>query len=172
MSNHFNHSVTFPQHPPDHPLWRDANFCPREVYQELIVPLRKQSGGAKAEQGGAKKKATGPVVKPVAEVSSAEKAQAAQKKKEAVVAPPPEAVFFGQWTEEEDELVLFQQSDQGRALSISYEDAAACLGRTSNAVKCRWHSQVKGKVETMSSEEYTLRLERGARRWFQFRKQG
>ena len=45
------HFSSFPCHPPDHPLWRDVNFCPREVYTELILPLV----GAKRTTEGVKK---------------------------------------------------------------------------------------------------------------------
>ena len=46
----FNHEYAFPQHPPDHPLWRDVNFCPPEVYRKLIQPLTMQTAN-KANKG-------------------------------------------------------------------------------------------------------------------------
>ncbi len=35
----FKHDKVFPLYPSDHPIWRDLNFCPREVYDTLIKPM-------------------------------------------------------------------------------------------------------------------------------------
>ena len=74
MSFTFNHKHEFPQHPPDHPMWRDINFCPREVYTDLILPLtpagkRGNAGGAKGS--GTKKGAAAAAAKPAAPAAGA-----------------------------------------------------------------------------------------------------
>jgi len=162
MAGNFNHNVAFPQHPPDHPLWRDVNFCPPEVYQELILPLEKSN--------------TGSTVKGVDEVAALAPPPAGEKKRgrppkqpqlvELPPAPSPEAVVTGAWSEEEDSLLVFMQSDPGRDLRLSYDDVAECLGRSGNAVKCRWHSQVKKVIDSLSPDEYKLQVEKGQRRWY------
>jgi len=193
------HFSSFPCHPPDHPLWRDVNFCPREVYTELILPLV----GAKRTTEGARKGSVAaataaPIVSRIDPVTGMKKRGRPPKIREPPVinaetqpplATPPAAVpggaaapsiapasivelsspvmqATGAWNDDEDSLLVFQQSDQGRELRISYDDVAEHLGRSGNAVKCRWHAQVKKLVETLGPDEYRVMLEKGEKKWF------
>ena len=198
----FNHKVAFPQHPPDHPLWRDVNFCPTDVYTDLILPLkskrpavvssRKGAGGETEGAGGAVASTSGSsgvVVGGITKKSSATttKAKSGQvlnhlsKSFQAALRADggarakqntaqsaglvPKFEAKGGWSEREDNMLIFQQSDRGRELRISYEDVAEYLGRSFNAVKCRWHAHVKKNQESLSKVKYERIVQEGEMNW-------
>jgi len=148
----FNHEYAFPQHPPDHPLWRDVNFCPPEVYSKLIQPLTMQTANKanKGKKGKDSKKAlaTLPPVLPT-NIYDDEKGQQSSTS----------------WSSEDDRLLIYQQSELARNEVITYEVLAEFLGRTANAVKCRWHANLKKKVDLMPMTEYQKVVHDGERRW-------
>jgi hypothetical protein len=140
----FNHRSSFPQHPPDHPLWRDVNFTPREVYLELIVPLQ-----GKAPETKSKKKA-----------SKQKLSESQYEADPADSGPKP-----GPWNQQEDVMLIFMQSSAGKNFGIDYETMGRFLNKSSNAVKCRWHAHVKGFVENMPSNDYDRAVQFGEEVW-------
>ena len=84
----------------DYPLWRDINFTPDWVYQRIQ-----------------KRAVMGPSVMPPP-----------------VYADPPSApslwpIADKAWNEEEDALVVYAQSNDGKREGLTYKNVAAALGR-------------------------------------------
>ncbi|GMH42549.1 hypothetical protein BSKO_10468 [Bryopsis sp. KO-2023] len=65
------------------------------------------------------------------------------------------------WTGDEDSLLLFARTDNGRGEGLSYQSVATALGRTMGAVKSRWFREVRPWHEKEAEEKVNAKIEQG-----------
>jgi len=142
---------------PDYPLWQDINFTPDWVYQRI----QKRSAVGQAPISPA-------LYHPLPSASGS---------------PALWGITDKAWNEEEDALVMYAQSSDGKREGLTYKNVAAALGRsecsrawtgymlavgrTVGAVKSRWFREIKPWRESVPAYQANKKIQEGKRLAFE-----